>query len=125
MKQRTNQGGVSMYRENSMDHDEGSNQTATAIFAFFAGACLGAGIAILLAPQSGEKTRRMLSDYADKAKDQMDTAIESGKEYLQAGIQRGKEYFETAPNTAQETIKTAGDQLAHQAKTEQRRYQKS
>ena len=121
-----------MYRENSMDHDESTNQTATAIFAFFAGACIGAGLAMLWAPQSGEKTRRMLSDYADKAKDQMDSALETGKEYLQAGIQRGKEYFETAQNTAHETVKNvgdqmknAGDQLAHQAKTEQRRYQKS
>ena len=114
-----------MYRENSRDHDEGSNPTATAIFAFFAGACIGAGLAMLWAPQSGEKTRRMLSDYADKAKDQMDSALETGKEYLQAGIQRGKEYFETAQNTAHETLKNAGDQLAHQAKTEQRRYQKS
>ena len=89
---------------------EKSNDSSTAIFAFLAGALIGAGVAILLAPRSGAEVRQWLSDYAEKAKDQMGTAIESGKEYLQAGIDRGKEYMEGAQSKAKE----AGEQIARQ-----------
>jgi gas vesicle protein len=84
------------------DYDTSNVAGSGAIFAFIAGAFIGAGVAMLLAPQSGAKTRRLLSDYADKAKDRMDSAIESGKEYLQAGMERGKEYFESARESGEE-----------------------
>ena len=90
---------------------ESSNDSSTAIFAFLAGALIGAGVAMLLVPRSGAQTRQWITDYADKAKDQMDTAIESGKEYLQAGIDRGKEYLEGAQSKFKET----GDNMARQA----------
>jgi gas vesicle protein len=97
------------------DYDyEGSNDTSAAIFAFLAGALIGAGVAMLLAPRSGADTRQLLTDYADKAKGQMDTAIESGKEYLQAGIDRGKEYLDSAQSKFKETKET-GDNMARQA----------
>ena len=102
-----------------MDY-EGSNDTSAAIFAFLAGALIGAGVAMLLAPRSGAQTRQWLTDYADKAKDQMDTAIESGKEYLQAGIDRGKEYLESAQSKFKET----GDNMARPAEKTYRRPQK-
>ena len=89
---------------------ERSGESSTAVFAFLAGALIGAGVAMLLAPRSGAEMRQWLSEYADKAKDQMGTALESGKEYLQAGIDRGKEYMESAQGKAKE----AGDQMARQ-----------
>ena len=91
------------------DYDKSDGST-TAVFAFLAGALIGAGVAILLAPRSGAEMRQWLSDYAEKAKDQMGTAIEGGKEYLQAGIDRGKEYMEGAQNKAKEV----GEQMARQ-----------
>jgi gas vesicle protein len=105
MKADQNQGGTSMY-----EYDK-STEASTSVFAFLAGALIGAGVAMLLAPRSGAETRQWLSDYAEKAKDQMGTAIESGKEYLQAGVDRGKEYLETAQGKARE----AGEQLGRQA----------
>ena len=38
--------------------------------AFVAGAFIGAGIALLLAPQSGSELRSSLRDYASRAKDE-------------------------------------------------------
>ncbi|MEK6694944.1 MAG: YtxH domain-containing protein [Nitrospirota bacterium] len=72
--------------------DNGYSAGAVA-FAFLAGAVIGAGAALLLAPQSGVETRRLLKNYAEKAEEQalekakeakatMDTAIEQGKQFL-------------------------------------------
>ena len=93
------------------DYERQKSDQSSATFAFLAGVLIGAGVAMLLAPRSGAETRQWLSDYAEKAKDQMGTAIDSGKEYLQAGIDRGKEYLEGAQNKMRET----GDQIARQA----------
>ena len=83
------------------DHhrDEGYSGGAVA-FALLVGAVLGAGAALLLAPQTGAQTRGLLKDYAQKAEDEvlervgevrakmkeakttLDSAIEQGKQFL-------------------------------------------
>ena len=42
--------------------------------AFIAGALLGAGVALLLAPQSGRKTRRDLCHFAEKTRNKVEAA---------------------------------------------------
>jgi gas vesicle protein len=85
-------------------------------FAFLAGAVIGAGAALLLAPQSGTQTRTLLKDYAQRAEEEvrermhdvrekmkearttLDNAVEQGKQFLQekksvlsAAYEAGKE----------------------------------
>ena len=82
---------------------------------FLAGACIGAGIALLLAPQSGAQLRTSLRGYAERTKDELndawESAVDSGKEY----VERGKEYIEEG----QEALMAAGkmvDKAIHQGK---------
>jgi len=88
--------------------DNGFSSGAVA-FAFLAGAIIGAGAALLLAPQTGAETRTMLKGYAKEAEEEvlekakeakatMDTAIEQGKQFLNekktvltAAFEAGKE----------------------------------
>ncbi len=51
--------------------------------AFVLGAALGAGLAILFAPSSGEETRRRIKEYGEKA-------YESGKEKVQEAVNKAK-----------------------------------
>lgn len=61
--------------------------------AFLAGALIGAGVALILAPQRGAELRGMLSDYANRARDDLmdeaeetwDTAVERGRDYYDKG----------------------------------------
>jgi len=85
-----------------MGHDDQEGVSGGAIaFAFLAGAIIGAGAALLLAPQTGAETRMLLRDYAQKAEDEvrdkmgemrekmkeakttLDSALEQGKQFLQ------------------------------------------
>ncbi len=52
------------------------NSIATGTLLLMAGALLGAGIALLLAPQSGKKTRRDIARYAKKAKRRAEGVVE-------------------------------------------------
>jgi gas vesicle protein len=77
-----------------MMNDDESSSPGTALLAFAGGALLGAGLALLFAPQSGRKTRRQLAgwaeeaggyarDLADEASDNMKSAREKGADWLQ------------------------------------------
>ncbi len=69
--------------------EESSNWSA-----FMAGAFIGAGIALLLAPQSGSELRSSLRDYASRAKDELDDAAEQGRAAWDNVVERGQEYVE-------------------------------
>ena len=77
-----------------MHTEESSNWSA-----FMAGAFIGAGIALLLAPQSGTELRSTLRDYASKAKDELDEATEQGRAAWDHAVDRGQEYVEGGKQT--------------------------
>lgn len=60
---------------------------------FLVGGLIGAGVALLFAPQSGAKLRRTLRDYAElgtvtvrqQGQHAWDAAVEQGKEYVKSG----------------------------------------
>jgi gas vesicle protein len=72
-----------------MYNDETSNWSA-----FIAGAFIGAGVALLLAPQSGSELRSSLREYASRAKDELDEATEQGRAVWDSAMERGQEYME-------------------------------
>ena len=98
-------------------HDESSDYSVGMV-AFLAGAFIGAGVALLLAPQSGNETRKLLRDYAGQAKDEiyergrsaketLDSALERGKDAYESVKERGREAFETGKETAKDTMRSA------------------
>lgn len=101
--------------------------------AFLAGAFIGAGVALLLAPQTGSELRGMLRTYAYRAKDEVadrsreawDTAVERGKEYMESGretakeagrdareyMETGKEAIRSGMETGKEAIRSGKDSI--------------
>ena len=77
--------------------------------AFLAGAVIGAGIALLLAPQSGAETRNRLRDYAERAKEDLMERGQDVKTTLTSAMERGKAAFESAKERGKETLDTAKD----------------
>ncbi len=49
------------------------------IFSFLVGGAVGAGLALLLAPQSGKKTRKQIRDIADELSEQASDYAEKVK----------------------------------------------
>ena len=72
------------------------NDYSVGTAAFLAGALIGAGMALLLAPQSGAETRDMLRHYAGRAKDELKQRGQQVKSTLDSAMERGKEAFESA-----------------------------
>ena len=73
------------------------------LVAFVLGAIAGAAVALMVAPASGEETRRKLGERAREGRDKAAEAARKGGEFLRTqreglttAFERGKEAFEQA-----------------------------
>jgi gas vesicle protein len=78
---------------NGNHYDEG-NGDATEWSAFMAGALIGAGVALLFAPQPGSELRDLLRNYTNRAKDDLDDLMDKGQEAWDTAVERGREYYD-------------------------------
>jgi gas vesicle protein len=99
-----------------MSRDDGG-AAGTVIVAFVLGAVTGAAVALLMAPASGEETRRLLADKAREGRDKAGEAAQKGRELwdrqretLGTAFERGKEAYEQARG-AQPPGKPTGETL--------------
>ena len=79
---------------------------STNLSVFITGALVGAGLALLFAPQSGSQMRGLLRDYAARAKDELDEVVDQGAEMLDSTVERGQEFVEKG----KESLREAGRQ---------------
>ena len=99
-----------------MAQDDGG-AAGTVIVAFVLGAITGAAVALLMAPATGEETRRMLADRAREGREKAGEAAQKGRELwdrqretLSTAFERGKEAYEQARG-AQPPGKPSGEAL--------------
>lgn len=85
-----------------MARDE-SGAAGTVVVAFVLGALTGAAVALLMAPASGEETRRMLADRAREGREKANEAARQGREFVNKhrdtftnAIERGREAYQQA-----------------------------
>ncbi len=60
-------------------------------FGLLTGLIVGAGMALLLAPQSGARTRRQMRDFADEVGEQAHLMTENAKRAASDVIKKGKQ----------------------------------
>lgn len=64
------------------------------LLSFFLGGFVGAGLAMVLAPQAGEETRRKIKELADEIKDKTNGYYSVAKEKVTAAADEGKGYLD-------------------------------
>jgi len=80
-----------------------SGAAGTILVTFVLGAIAGAAVALLLAPASGEETRRVLSEKAKEGREKASGAARQGREFinrqrdtLSTAVDRGREAYNQA-----------------------------
>ena len=80
------------------------------LVAFVAGAAVGAAVALLFAPASGDETRQYLGQRAREGRERAAEAARQGRERAADAARQGRE----AINRQRETLKTAYDRAREQ-----------
>lgn len=73
--------------------DEGYN-SGSVLLSFLLGGVVGAGLALLFAPQSGRETRQKIKDLTDDVKDKTTEYVKQAKEKATSIVDDGKEYYD-------------------------------
>jgi gas vesicle protein len=74
--------------------DDRTWSARTAALVFLLGAALGAGAALLLAPQSGSESRQRLRGYARRTEDNLDEAADKAGEALDKTVDEGRGFMQ-------------------------------
>lgn len=77
-----------------MSNEESGHSAGSLILAFFIGGLVGAGVALLLAPQPGVETMQKIKEVAGGAKEKANEYAEKVKEKVTSTVGKGKELFE-------------------------------
>lgn len=90
----------------------------TIVVAFVLGAITGAAVALLMAPASGEETRRVLAEKAREGRERAAEAAKQGREFvnrqrdtLSSAIDRGREAYEQARSGSTRPATGGGEPL--------------
>jgi gas vesicle protein len=76
-----------------MSEERGCSGSAV-VLAFILGGALGAGLAMLFAPDSGRRTRERLRDFAADVRDKTIDFSEDLRDKTEDAMERGREVFE-------------------------------
>ncbi len=80
------------------------SKTGNTILALVTGAAIGAGLGLLYAPESGDKTRKKIAKNAKEAKKKLEQQINETSEHLSASAKQAKKSFDSK---LEDTLKTA------------------
>jgi gas vesicle protein len=73
--------------------DEGYS-SGSMFLSFLLGGVVGAGLALLLAPQSGSETRQKIKDMAEDVRDKTSEYVDQTKHKVTSYVDKGKDYYD-------------------------------
>lgn len=103
-----------------MDNHETKCSAQAVALAFLGGAMAGVVAGLLLAPKSGEETRRDLRNYARRAEEEVLEKAKEARAALDQTMERGKQFFaekaadvEAAVKAGREAVKEKVDKCCN------------
>lgn len=88
--------------------DEGFG-SGSLLLSFLLGGVVGAGMALLLAPQAGEETRRKIKELADDIKDKTNEYINDAREKVTSAAEEGRGYYDEKKSLVKAAIEAGKD----------------
>jgi gas vesicle protein len=91
---------------------------------FLAGGCIGAAVALLFAPKTGEETREILGGKAKQSAEVLERKVIAGKEILQEKTQDVTSVLNETIEKGKETVTKQKEQLNQAIASGKKAYQK-
>jgi gas vesicle protein len=84
--------------------DSGCGSVGAVILSFFLGGIIGAGVALLVAPKTGEETRKMIKDLAEETKEKVEDYVDQVKGKATTYVEKGKGFIEKEKNIISKAV---------------------
>lgn len=76
------------------EQEERGYSIGSIFFSFVLGGLVGAGIAFMTAPKSGQETRQQIKELAEDVKERAEGYIEQAKSKATSAVEKGKDFLE-------------------------------
>jgi gas vesicle protein len=87
-----------------MDQQDSGCSAGKVVCSFFVGGLVGAGVALLMAPKTGEETRRMIKELAGEVKEKAEDYIGQVKDAATTYVEKGKDFIEKEKSVITKTM---------------------
>lgn len=81
-----------------MGQQDSGFSAGTVLLSFFIGGIIGAGVALLTTPKTGQETRKIIKDLAEDAKDKAEEYAGHVKEKATTFVDKGKDFVDKEKN---------------------------
>jgi gas vesicle protein len=88
------------------------------LLSFFIGGLIGAGVALLTAPKTGEETRRMIKELAEDVKEKAEDYIGQAKDAATAYVEKGKDFIEKEKDIITKTMEAGKEAYKKETNSE-------
>ncbi len=92
-----------------MGQQDSGFSAGTVLLSFFLGGIIGAGVALLTAPKTGQETRKMIKDFAEDAKDKAEEYIGQVKDKAGSYVDKGKDLIDREKNIISKAVEAGKD----------------
>ncbi len=83
--------------------------SGSVLLSFLLGGVVGAGLALLLAPQSGIETRRKIKEMADDMKEKSNQYVNQASEKINTMVDEGRGYYDEKKSLLKSAIDAGKD----------------
>jgi gas vesicle protein len=101
-----------------MDQQNSGFSAGKVVCSFFLGGLIGAGVALLVAPKTGEETRRMIKELAGEVKEKAEDYIDQAKVTATAYVEKGKDFVEKEKNLITKSVEAGKEAYKKEKNTE-------
>jgi len=90
------------------------------VLAFLSGVLVGAAVALLLAPQTGRKSREQLRGYARRAEENLQDLAEMAGEAFDKAVDKGREFVEEKKSVLNEALEAGREAIRRERERQSR-----
>jgi len=87
-----------------MANEDSGFSAGTVLLSFFIGGIIGAGVALLTAPKTGQETRKLIRDFAEDARDRAEEYAGHMKERASGFVDKGKDFLDKEKNIISKAV---------------------
>ena len=101
-----------------MSEQDSGCSAGKVVCSFFVGGLIGAGVALLVAPKTGEETRRMIKELAEEVKEKAEAYIDQAKGTASAYVEKGKGFVEKEKNLIAKSVEAGKEAYKKETNSE-------